>query len=198
MEKHIVLKNVIELALLYHENLENKNILFIYDNPLSCQIEWIESCFLSRHFLHLTGVKSPYSSRHFYRMCLKHKIKLEDIMVNHFVPLKLRVLNSMIRIHKNAKMIGKYNHNRIMLNTQLLIGNVQYSLGLVNENKYYVPNTLLKEDIRNVIEFPQKVNCILEKKISEKEYQTITYFSNVFDQSKLIELTELKKKIRLS
>lgn len=36
MEKHIVLKNVIELALLYHENLENKNILFIYDNPLSC------------------------------------------------------------------------------------------------------------------------------------------------------------------
>ena len=39
----------------YYENLENRNLLFLFGTPQAPQ--FFEATFLPRHFLHLTGVE---------------------------------------------------------------------------------------------------------------------------------------------
>lgn len=73
MNKTDALKIIIDAAKYYHGNLENQRFLFIYQKNKS--ISYIETIFISRNFLHLTGVKilnkNIKSSLMFYSLCLK-------------------------------------------------------------------------------------------------------------------------------
>ena len=55
MNKTEALKIILEAAEYYHKNLENQRLLFIYEKDK--KLSYIESIFISRNFLHLTGVK---------------------------------------------------------------------------------------------------------------------------------------------
>ena len=67
----------------YNLNLENKNLLFIFNSKFS-NIEYFETLFLPKHFLHLTGVISNKNikSSNFYNMCLKGKLSPKKIAGN--------------------------------------------------------------------------------------------------------------------
>lgn len=66
-------------AKLYQQNLENKNVMFIYKEE---EIKYIETKFTKSNFLHLTGVKilnENIKANSFYDRCIKNRISETDI-----------------------------------------------------------------------------------------------------------------------
>ena len=182
MNKKEAINIIQECCNKYHEKLENKNFLFIYKNKnYFCTLE---TTFLKRNFLHLTGIKidSKYikSSTHFYKMCLSHKLseKYFQFSEDGTTKLKLQILSQVIDIPYYAKMIGNYFDSKKILSTEKLVGNINLCLGFKQDRTgFYVPNTVLKENIKRVTISQNKIIAILEKSITDKKYTKITYMN---------------------
>ena len=194
MSKEEALKIILNCSKMYHENLENKNILYIMQDKLE-KISYLETVFLSRNFLHLTGVKISNkkikSSSEFYDLCLKNQLSISDFEFNSngTTAKKLNILQNIMQIHKISKMVGEYNGLKKYLYTEKLIGTVNYCIGCINKNNYYIPNTVLKEDIRDIIHNQYKVMFILRKEIKDKKYKEITYKNNkIIDANKYLKV----------
>lgn len=66
-----------------------------------------------------------------------------------------------------------------------ITGTVSACLGLIQINNIYIPNSVIKEDVRTIIPKPPgKIFAIFKKKISSNYYDAITF------KSQSIEITE--------
>lgn len=202
MSKTEALKIILETAYYYHNNLENQRLLFVYEN--NKKISYMEAIFIARNFLHLTGVKiinkNIKSSLMFYNLCLKKKLKISDFEFskNGTTMMKLKILNNIIKLPKTAKMIGDYTYSKKYLNTQKLVGNVFGAIGFIEKDGYYIPNTLLNEDIRNITISSGKILAIFKKDRNEYEYKSAIYVSKNINIEKLLENKEIKNKIKFN
>ena len=156
--------------------------MFIYKDE---KVKYIETKFTKSNFLHLTGItilNQKLSANMFYNQCLKNRVeeKMFCYRKDGNTIKKMSVLAMLMNIHKNAKMIGDYDGNKIFLYSNKLIGNVNSCLGFIPKNNYYICNTSLKEDIRNINYNHRKIICILSKKIQEKYYNEITYINSQY------------------
>ncbi len=190
IHKREILREIIESVKIYNENLLNKNLLFIYkDNK---KFSYIETKFLKSNFYHLTGLESKnINPKFFYEKCLNNKIKENEIKIRKdgTTMLKISVLRSLMNIHKNAKIIGDFNHTGIVLSTEKLVGNTTSCLGLKRIDKFYICNTLLKVDIRKVSINNRKIVSILSKNIQDSKYKKITYIDkNYHKEQELLKL----------
>lgn len=195
-----IVKIVVEMAQKYQKRLENTNILFVYLDRLDQKIKYIETRFLSRNFLHLTGLSflGKYSN-YFYKLCLNNKLKSKDINIKNqkITEMKLEILNNVVSFDKRAKILGNFNNSKLKLNTEVVIGNIDWCLGFINANEYYVPNTLFKEDIRDVVTNSNRIICIMSKKIKDKKYVKIDYLVKDFKIQDIIHQKDLKDKINI-
>jgi len=200
MKKEQAIKIITEAAKIYNENLENKNLLFIFGVEKSP--EFFETSFLPRNFLHLTGVKiiekRIRGSVDFYEKCLKGKLSPSDFSFadNGTTDMKLSILPKLMKIQTCAKMVGIYDNTKSVLYTEKLAGNIYACMGFIKEDDYYIPNTALREDIRNISIRPQKrVLSIFKKDIPQKIYGiTPCYFAKKINISCLINSDNLKEK----
>ena len=189
MDKKTAINIITNCAKDYKKNLVNKNILFIFNN--NSKMDFFEAVFLPRHFLHLTGIKvTNIKSSDFYKMCLNKKLSLKNIQLSNdgTTSMKLDVLQKLMNLKSNVKMIGEYNNSKTLLVTEKLIGNIYASMGFIKpiDSNYYVPNTILKEDIRDISLKPIKnVVAIFEKEIKSDLY-------NLLYLNKKIDITDLK------
>ena len=168
-------------AVLYNKNLLGKNVLFVTHSNGS--FDYFETKFLARNFKHFTGVVSALESTLFFRAALNNKISSKDINLSKdgVTELKLAVLPTLMNIHVVARMVGDYNYSKSLLITDKIAGTVTSAMGFVKDNNYYVPNTVIKEDMRNLIVKPQRrVAAIFLKAQSEKLYTTNTYVAKGF------------------
>lgn len=198
MQVENIIKTIVEIAQKYKEKLENRNILIIYSNRSNQKIEYIETKFLSKNFLHLTGLHflGKYSN-YFYKLCINNKLKSKDIKIENskIIQMKLEILHNLVSIDKKAKILGEFNNCKLKLNTQIVIGNTNWCLGFIKDNNYYVPNTLFQEDIRKVISNSNRIICIMSKKIKEDSYIKIDYIVKDFKMQDVVQLENLKNKI---
>ena len=178
MKKEQAIKIITESAKIYKENLENKNLLFFFGSEKSP--EFFEASFLPRNFLHLTGVKTVekriLGSVDFYEKCLKGKLSPSDFSFaeNGTTDMKLSILPQLMKIQTCAKMVGVYDYKKSVLYTEKIAGNIYACMGFIKENDYYIPNTALREDIRDISVQPQKrVLAIFKKNIPQKFYDEI-------------------------
>ncbi len=109
------------------------------------------------------------------------------------------VLSMLMSIHKNAKIIGDYDRNRIYLHSDKIIGNINSCLGFIKKDKYYICNTSLNEDIRKITDNHRKIICILSKKIQEKQYNEITYINkkyidDIYESKEILEKISKEKR----
>ena len=200
MKKETVIKIITECAKSYHKNLENKNLLFVFGAPQSP--EYFEASFLPRNFLHLTGVKlSPKrisGSTDFYERCLSGQLSPADFDMaqNGTTHMKLSILPQLMQLHHSAKMVGDYDNTKSVLYTEKLAGNISACIGFVRENAYYIPNTALREDIRDISVHPQKrVLAIFSKEISQELYDTLCYTAKKIEVSCLSLSEALRQKL---
>lgn len=148
------------------------------------RIEIIEAMFKKENFFHLTGLKiknQNISSSLFYQMCLNHKLSLKDFeFKDKTTNLKLEILPQIIKIEKLANQIGAFANSGKLLKTDILVGTTRNScLGLkfIEKNQIYVPNTVLKEDIRKITTKRNRIIAILKKDLRQNKYEKIPYIA---------------------
>lgn len=180
MKKEDAIKIISKSVKEYKNNLVNNNLLFIAGQPDKPIV--LETVFLPRHFLRLTGVKlnggNQKKQNKFYNKCLNGKLSPNDFYMasDGTTEMKLMVILPLMNIHITAKMMGDYNGTKNLLQTDKLIGSVCGCMEFVNENNYFKPNTLLNEDIRDVTYKPQnRVLAILRKPIKQEKYEELCY-----------------------
>lgn len=206
MNKRETLKILHNCVMLYDTNLKNNNIMFVIENKKSPTIKesisFIETIYYPHNFLHLTGLKyqpqdknivSKYQiATDFYKKLIQQKLPLSSIeYINPFTTeLKLGILHHLGNIDKSAKFLGNYNNNiKDKLYTEKVVGNVSYCFGFVKDsasNYFYVPNSTIKENIKNITDDTCNIIAILKKEKSKEFYSSITYLKNNIDLNCLL------------
>lgn len=180
----------------YRENLANKNLLFICQDRHK-KINTIEFSFDASNFLHLTGLKvkkykyksnnedDAISAKTFYEKCLAHRLSVNDFEFakDGTTQPKLEVLPRLISKNLSATMIGDYNSRNPKLMTDKLAGNTAACMGFVTTGSAnrYVPNTVLKIDIRDYISNQMRVIAVYRKPMDVDLYNEITYCAKKID-----------------
>lgn len=211
MDKKKVISIVTRAAKLYHENLEDQKIMFVYGTPANIKpqiekgveiivgMDLYEVVFYRSNFLHLTGLKlnrkNITSAINFYSKCLDGRLSEDDFIMakDGSSVQKLEVLEKMMDIKKTASMIGDFTDLGIKLYSDKIAGNIFACMGFVEDSytKLNVPNTLLKKDIRDVSSKPQKkIYAILSKAYSEEKYTVVERCDSQLDITKVAVLND--------
>lgn len=130
----------------------------------------------------------------------KNKLKISDFEFSKdgTTIMKLEILNNIIKISKSTKMVGDYVNCKKYVNTVKLIGNVFGVIGFIENNGYYIPNTLLNEDIRALTISRHRILAILKRNRNECKYKNIIYIAKDVKIDRLIKDKIIRDKIRLS
>jgi hypothetical protein len=190
LNKKEALKIVFNCAKLYKENLEGRNLLFlsVYNKT---KFNYIEVRFLKSNYQHLTGVvvnEENISPSYFYEKCLNKRLSINEFEFKSdgTTPLKLSVLEQLMNIYKNSKMIGDFNSTKPVLYSDKLTGDTFACMGFRKDNQFYVPVTVLKEDTRDLINNQERIIAIFSKNINEELYKNLNYLVKGFnDKDKL-------------
>ena len=83
-------------------------------------------------------------------------------------------------------MIGEYSFSKSLLYTEKLAGNVTACVGFVRDDRFYIPNTVLREDIRDITKRPQKrVLAVFKKEMKEPVYSELCYHAKGINLSRI-------------
>ncbi len=213
MDKRRAIQIIVKAARLYHLNLEDQKILFLYGIPSEVEkqsniergrltaIRSYEVAFHRHNFLHLTGVRVHSSgidsAIHLYEKCLANRLTQEDFYFakDGSTVQKLDVLENMMGIKRNAMMIGDFTDRGLKLFTEKAAGNVCGCVGFVKDRNtgLNVPNTLLKKDIRDVVANPvQKVYAVFSKMYMDEKYSVVEKMDKNLSGGKLLFSEEIE------
>lgn len=194
MDKRKAIQIITKAAKMYHENLEDQKVLFLYGIPaevkkqilekqqLLSTVKGYEVAFHRHNFLHLTGVRINSekigSSIHFYEKCLDQRLTELDFSLakDGSTRQKLDILENMMKIKQNATMIGNFTDRGPKLYSEKVAGNICGCVGFVQDRntRLNVPNTLLKKDIRDVTARPvHKIYSVISKNYVEQKYSEV-------------------------
>ena len=199
MQKEDAIRIMVECAECYRDELVNRNLLFVFGTLQTA--DQFETAFLPRHFLHLTGVgiaRGAISSSEFYDRCIHKRLRSSDFDLpeDGIADMKLAVLPQLMHIYRTAKMVGDYDNTKSLLYTEKMAGNISACMGFVRENHFYVPNTALREDIRDITRRPQKrVLAVFRKAIKDSFYTEMCYIAKGIDSAQIRLLPEIKHRI---
>ncbi len=183
--KSEILNVLFEGARAYKEKLLNKNLAFLYMRDQ--RIHVMESQFNQDNYLHLTGVNlnNRMLASQFFEMCLNRRLLSSDFELkpDGTTELKLSVLFRLFNIESAAKMLGDFDHSRPKLFTEKIVGNIYACIGFVKDeqSERFVPNTTLKEDVRDVVTRAHQVVAIFSKPVSEPVYIQLLYRAKGFE-----------------
>ena len=187
MTKDDVVRIIINCAKMYDKNLNEHNLLFIVTDKTG-NLSTYEMIFLPNNFMHMCGVKFREGKKldafTFYNRCLNHRLSPDDFELaeDGTTEMKLRVLPSLLTTNLSANMLGDYIGNKPMLFTDKLAGGSRGCIGFVNRIKnFYVPNTVLNVDIRDVIKDKKRIIITYRKHKNERKYQEIVYKAKNID-----------------
>lgn len=182
--KEEAIKIIVSGALLYEENLSQKDILFI--GLKDGKTSFLEVTFAPYNFLHLTGVvlTKDIAALDFYNKCLDKKLSRLDFKFasDGTTQLKLEVLLSIMRKNLSANMYGDYSGGGINLYTEKVAGSCRGCIGFKQTaNGKYIPNTLLNKDVRNTSINLHRIIATYQKNSTEQDYSTLVYKAKRLD-----------------
>ena len=180
---------VVRCAEQYQEELEGKSLLFLCTDKHKKVIP-VEFSFYGNNYMHLTGLKAnKLFANDFYQKCLDHKLSPADVSfsADGTTHLKLDILPAMIAKNLQANMIGDYNSSKPRLYTEKIAGSIHACIGFVLDTKTeeYVPNTVVKEDARDITKNALRVVAVYRKENGAQRYEEMTYRAKKTDLSSL-------------
>lgn len=196
MDKKDALTILFHGAKLYSDNFVNKNMMICFQNSNN-NFDYIETSFLPKHYLHLTGIilnNASVRASFFFRKCCDKKLSLNefDFKPDGTTEIKLNILCQLMNIRNFSHMIGDYNCSKRNLVTDKLAGTIQICMGFVKDGNYFVPNTALKEDTRDLIGESSRVVAVISKQTKEDKYNKIEYVAKKFDINDIYKSQEIK------
>ena len=195
-DKVSFLRKIIEAAKAYEKNLLHQNMLLVYKEQPN-KYKQIEVKFDKRHFLHLTGVETNgILSSDFLDRCLNNSLTVSDFEVKDewTTSMKMQVILPLMEVYKNSRMIGDFNGSSVYLNTEKLVGRESGCMGLCfdPDEGYFVPNTLLQEDIRDRIDRSRQLVAVYMKHKHEEKYNRLCYVAKPKSPENLKMATEIE------
>jgi len=186
MTKNYAMEILSACAKLYKDNLVGRNLMIIYGKE---NFGFIETSFSRANFLHLTGVNTRLNPGSFFNKCLNGVLELDEFNFKEdgTTELKLQVLPHILKPKQHYKMLGEYRGNRHLLRTDKLVGGVHACLGFVKNGNFYIPNTSLQVDIREMTAGNARIVLILEKGLNDSQYSDITYIAKNVDAAEVIQ-----------
>lgn len=178
------LKNLYESAQHYKNNCEGKHLLFISYSKKNNKHNFIEVAFNKSNFLHLTGLKTSLTAKHFYNRCINNKISINDFTVSKkgISRLKLDILPTLLSFKgKHFTMIGDYNGNGIALKADKITGNEIGFLALSEDvNGNFFPRSIIKAKTNEytIKDSHERILYICSKKFYENKYSNLLYTAN--------------------
>ncbi len=183
-------KTIVTCATEYKRTFSGKNYIHIYECNKS--LYHIESEFLNTNYLHLTGIKTKLKPEDFFQQCVDNKISIRDIELKKdgTTELKISVLPSLKHIISCNALIGDYeqSHRRLIVDTVLGDAKKLMTIGFsLKDTGYYVPQTLLKEDVKGLSNQLNKVVAVYSKSIDESFYNNCTFICKGTESLKIEE-----------
>ena len=173
----------------YQKNLIDRSLLFLCMDKHK-RTYCVEVTFDGSNFQHLTGLETDpalITPSHFFQMCLDRRLKESDFVFaeNGTADWKLDVLPRVFSKNLTANMIGMYNQSQPLLSTERIAGSVSVCLGFVRDGGVgrYIPNTVLKGDIRTLVYVPDRILVTYRKTSKETSYSEIVYAAKKIDWS---------------
>lgn len=199
MTKKQAIDIITKCAKQYQQYLEGNQVAFVYRDQNN-HSNYTAVRFHSHNFLHFTGVspKVGINANGFYRAALNNRLSENDFSFksNHTTELKLKVLHIIMNIDTKARMIGNYVGPHLELYTEKVTGTTTACLGLIQSNNFYIPNSVLSEDIRSIVPKPPCIIfAIFKKSINSPLYTQLTYKSKNTSITKKCFPKELIKEI---
>ena len=142
MDKRRAIQILTRAAALYHANLEDQKVIFLYGVPAEIKkqmqagdgsllsMKSYEAAFHRGNFLHLTGVRvdgsAVASASHFFEKCLDGRLSQDDFgfAEDGSTAQKLGILENMMGIKRNVAMIGDFTDRGPKLFTEKAAGGV--------------------------------------------------------------------------
>ncbi|MCD7814109.1 MAG: PBECR4 domain-containing protein [Lachnospiraceae bacterium] len=189
--KDDAIRIVTKYSEVYDKELNGRNLLFLCMDKHKA-VSYIEFAFHDYNFMHLTGLKPAcdgLKATDFYRRCLGHKLSPDDFAFapDGTTPMKLDVLPLVICRNLSANMVGDFNSPHPKLYTEKAAGSTKAYIGFVKDvlTSEYVPNTVVKEDMRMSVTDYKRVIAVYRKKRGEEKYAERVYLSGKIDWSRI-------------
>lgn len=129
------------------------------------------------------------SALDFYDKCLNHKLGENDFDFadDGTTEMKLDVLPGLLCKNLTAKMIGDFQSDKPKLQTEKLAGGVTACMGFRKntQNTRYIPDTVLKDDIKKHTSGQVRVIACYRKTKDEPQYSEITYLAKKIEWDKI-------------
>jgi hypothetical protein len=182
------LQAILSCANLYNDQLLNRKFLFIYRDK-NGKYGHIEVLFRKKHFMHLTGSDrtDDNTAIHFFSKCIDNTLSIKDIVKTNMMDLKLAVLPSLMKIHKNARMIGSFKGEPLQqLLTDKLVGHSKGCMGFVldHDEDFLVPNTVLYGNTREMIIENNQIIAVYFTSVESTKYGMLCYVAQNSDVAK--------------
>lgn len=176
---------VVNAAKAYKNELVNRKLLFVCTDKHK-RVTSFEAAFYPRNFRHLTGLEtdeSIISANRFYELCSDEKLGISEKDIEFrkdgFTDDKLMILPYIMNKNLGSpNMLGVYSGNRLDLISDRFVGKDKYCVGFFSDavTGNYVPNTLMRDDIRDITVHPQyRIVLIYRKNISDSCYHELVY-----------------------
>ena len=183
--KQDILSKLFVCAAKYNENLLGNSLLFITCDK-NGNYDFFSVVFKAANFQHLTGVNTQnMSAKDFFRRCLAKRLSPDDIIPHKdgTTELKLSVLPTLLNKDLSANMLADYSGRNLKLYTEKIAGNITACMGFVKDSKseLYVPNTVLRQDMRNISDNRKRIVATFQKNKSDDSYTAVVYIAkNVY------------------
>lgn len=195
------ISKIISCAKLFKENFLDKNYLLIYKDENNAY-KAIETITYKSNYLHLTGVKTQLSGNEFFDKAISSRLSSTEINLieNSDIGEKMSVLNYAVSFPNTTKLTGYFSPCFTKnLYTEILVGNSDFALGFVKDDitkeKFFVPNTLLKGDVKKYIKNAFPIDAVFVKNVKEDKYSNLIHQSAKTIKKGLLSLP-LSKKIK--
>ncbi len=193
---------IAESAKLFNENFASRNILIIRKKDANL-MELLEINAYDKMFLHLTGVNTNESANEFFDKAVFDRLTLQDFTIRDTgeTDMKLSVIDKAMNFTKSANLfIGDFsNANSKKLNTEIVLGTREFAMGFVldanSQYPYYVPNTLLKDDVERHVTKINRVLAVFEKDTTADKYDKLLYISRYELKGKVSQDATEKEKL---
>lgn len=206
LRKPLEIFNVISKCLKdYDTNLKNKKVMFIVENKKR-ELSKVEVYFPKSCYYHLTGINlydknnRRVNSYEFYDLIKSERVNLRQYKIESkdgTTDLKLQVLPQLMKIDRMASMIGNFSNCNMVLQTEKIAGNIHACMGFIKDVKLniYIPNTVLKKDIRDITDDRGKIVAILKKEMTDDLYKNITYLKQNYQIADILKNEKINDRI---
>ena len=174
MKKAKLLPFLFQAAQDYREVLLGRQFLFIGQKAKDGPYPVLECLFRKENFMHLTGcqIAEGLSAKNFFDLCIRKRLGFEMFTYQPDAFLKKEVFSSVFALPYTARMMGDSGGGGNRLFTEKVAGNVCGCMGFAHDSQLhtYAPNTVLKQDVRNMVVKPVKILVVYEKGIGTELY----------------------------